>query len=437
MEQYNAIEVKNVTKKFKLYHDKGKMLKERAISWKRNKFEERWVLNGISFSVKKGEAIGLIGHNGCGKSTTLKLLTRIMYPTDGSIEIQGRVSSLLELGAGFHPDLSGRENIYINASIFGLTKREIDKRLDKIIEFSELEEFIDNPVRTYSSGMYMRLAFSVAINVDADVLLIDEILAVGDVNFQSKCFNKLMEIKKKGTTIVLVSHSTDQIEQICERSIWIHEGLIRADGSPRDVHRQYLKFMGEQRNDRQKEESVAEQSEKVEEEAHNNNIETVEVNNTEPKNLKNCGEDVEFKERMRGNGYAKITCINSYDENGEIRSVFETGSKLIFKIKYKMFREVHGAWFGLCIFRNDGFRCYGTNSKVDNKIIDTLNQDGEFEITFPQIGLLPGKYYVDVCIGTREDDMLDYLDTVNDFEIYSTTPEIGLCKMPYEWKFDV
>ena len=239
-----AIDVNNITKSFKVFPDKGSQLKERLLFLKRNRYEERRVLRGISFQVKKGEAIGLIGHNGCGKSTTLKLLTKIMYPDTGTITMNGRVSSLIELGAGFHPDMSGRENIYTNAAIFGLTKKEIDARLKDIISFSELEEFIDNPVRTYSSGMYMRLAFSVAINVDADILLIDEILAVGDANFQAKCFNKLKEIKAKGTTIVIVSHSLGQIEQICDRSIWIHEGLIKAEGEPKEIDLEYLDFMG-------------------------------------------------------------------------------------------------------------------------------------------------------------------------------------------------
>ena len=230
MQEGNSIEVTGVSKKFKVYYDKGNSLKERVLFWKRGRYEERWVLRDISFEIKKGEVIGLIGENGCGKSTMLKLLTRIMYPTKGQIEIKGRVSSLLELGAGFHPDMSGRENIYMNASIFGLTKREIDKRMEEIISFSELEAFLDNPIRTYSSGMYMRLAFSVAINVDADVLLIDEILGVGDMNFQKKCFDKLKEIKDKGTTIVIVSHSMEQLEQICERSLWIKDGMICEEG---------------------------------------------------------------------------------------------------------------------------------------------------------------------------------------------------------------
>lgn len=254
----NAIEVKNITKKFKVYFDKGTTLKEKVLFKKRRAFEEREVLKGISFNVKRGEAIGLVGHNGCGKSTTLKLLTRIMYPDSGSIEIRGRVSSLLELGAGFHPDMSGRENIYINAAIFGLTRKEIDRRLQEIIDFSELHEFIDNPVRTYSSGMYMRLAFSVAINVDAEVLLIDEILGVGDANFQVKCFNKLREIKAKGTTIVIVSHALGQIEEICERSLWIHEGKVRAEGIPKEVHMQYMSYMNEKRNGAILEESANE-----------------------------------------------------------------------------------------------------------------------------------------------------------------------------------
>lgn len=261
MQPENAIEVRDLTKKFKVYMDKGSQLKERVLFRKRNRYEERWVLNGISFNVRKGEAVGLIGHNGCGKSTTLKLLTKIIYPDGGTVEMNGRVSSLIELGAGFHPDMSGRENIYTNASIFGLSKKEIDARVDEIIAFSELEDYIDNPVRTYSSGMYMRLAFSVAINVDADILLIDEILAVGDAHFQEKCFEKMQEIKKSGTTIVIVSHSLGQIEEICDRSIWIDAGRIRMDGQPKEVHEKYLEYMGVKTAE-QKREKIHEEQEK-------------------------------------------------------------------------------------------------------------------------------------------------------------------------------
>ena len=238
-----VISVNHVTKKFKVYYDKAPNLKDKALFWKRNRHELRTVLDDVSFSIKKGEAVGLVGSNGCGKSTTLKLLTKIIYPSSGSVCVKGRVSALIELGAGFHPDMSGRENIYINAAIFGLTKKEIDGKLDAIIEFSGLGEFIDNPVRTYSSGMYMRLAFAVAINVDAEVLFIDEILAVGDAAFQEKCFNKLIEIRDRGTTIVIVSHSLGQIEKICGRSIWIKDGKIQMDGKPSDVHAKYMEYM--------------------------------------------------------------------------------------------------------------------------------------------------------------------------------------------------
>ena len=247
MKDGNVIEVHNVYKKFKSYYDKSTSLKEKILNRNRSKYQENWVLKGIDFEVRKGDAVGLVGCNGCGKSTTLKLLTKIIYPDKGNIEIKGRVSSLLELGAGFHPDLSGYENIYLNAAVFGLTKKEIDGRVDEIIRFSELADYINNPIRTYSSGMYMKLAFSVAINVDADILLIDEILGVGDVNFQKKCFEKLLNIKESGTTIVIVSHSTDQIEKICNRSIWLEDGRIKYQGEPKEVHARYLERMSEKR----------------------------------------------------------------------------------------------------------------------------------------------------------------------------------------------
>ena len=235
-----AILVYDVTKKFKVYYDKASTLKEHMLFWKRNKSEEFTALNNINLKIKKGETVGLIGVNGSGKSTLLKLMTKIIYPTSGKIITHGKLTSLLELGAGFHQDFTGRENIYFNASIFGLTKKEIDQRLDEIIEFSELGEFIDNPVRTYSSGMYMRLAFSIAINVDAEILLIDEILAVGDQHFQEKCFKKLEELKNSDKTIVIVSHSLDQIEKLCNRAIWIYDGDVYMDASPKEVIPKYL-----------------------------------------------------------------------------------------------------------------------------------------------------------------------------------------------------
>lgn len=241
LEHEYAIEVKDVTKKFKIYYDKAHTLKEKIVFWKSsNQTDEYVALKNINLNIKKGETVGLIGVNGSGKSTLLKLMTKIIYPTTGKIITHGKLTSLLELGAGFHQDFTGRENIYFNAAIFGLTKAEINKRLEEIIEFSELGEFIDNPVRTYSSGMYMRLAFSIAINVDAEILLIDEILAVGDQHFQEKCFKKLQELKLSDKTIVIVSHDLNQIEELCTRAVWIYEGKIEMDETPNKVIPKYL-----------------------------------------------------------------------------------------------------------------------------------------------------------------------------------------------------
>ena len=237
-----AIKVDHVYKSFNIYYDRANTLKERMLFFARNKKrEKREVLKDINLEIKKGETVALIGVNGSGKSTLLKLMTQIIFPNKGTIETKGKLTSLLELGAGFHPDFSGRENIYFNSSIFGLTRKEIDERLDKIIEFSELQDFIDNPVRTYSSGMYMRLAFSVAINVDADILLIDEILSVGDQHFQEKCFNKMRELKKEGKTMVFVTHSMDSVKNLCDRAVWLYDGQVRMDGNTDEVVDEYLK----------------------------------------------------------------------------------------------------------------------------------------------------------------------------------------------------
>ena len=240
----NAIEVRNMSKSFKAVYDKPYTLKERLVFWKSTKKEYHQILKNINLEIKKGETVALIGVNGSGKSTLLKLMTKIIYPTKGKIITNGKLTSLLELGAGFHQDFTGRENIYFNASIFGLTRKEIDARVQDIIDFSELGDFIDTPVRTYSSGMYMRLAFSVAINVDAEILLIDEILAVGDQHFQDKCFEKLHELKNSDKTIVIVSHSLESVKKLCNRAIWINKGEVQMDGKTADVIKEYLKVCG-------------------------------------------------------------------------------------------------------------------------------------------------------------------------------------------------
>lgn len=239
MQEY-AICVKNVYKYFNVYSDKANTLKEKMLLLSRNKKEKREVLKNVNLNIKKGETVALIGTNGSGKSTLLKLMTKILYPNSGMIEVNGKLTSLLELGAGFHPDFSGRENIYFNASIFGLTKKEIEDKLESIIEFSELRNYIDNPVRTYSSGMYMRLAFAVAINVNADILLVDEILSVGDEHFQNKCIKKMLDLKNEGKTMVFVTHSMESAKKICNRAVWLHDGNIKMDGNAEEIIKKYV-----------------------------------------------------------------------------------------------------------------------------------------------------------------------------------------------------
>lgn len=241
MKEGNVIEVKNVHKIYGRHSSVS--LKDRVVYHRKKKEKGREVLCDISFEVKKGEALAIVGRNGSGKSTMLKLLTRIIRPNQGSIETKGRISCLIELGAGFHPDMSGRENIYINSSIFGLDKKETDERLQDILDFSEIEEYIDDRVRDYSSGMYMRLAFSIAINVNADILVVDEVLSVGDIAFQKKCFDKINDLKQKGVSIVLVTQSPEQAEQFCERTMWLDNGKMRMLGPSPEVCEAYRREM--------------------------------------------------------------------------------------------------------------------------------------------------------------------------------------------------
>ena len=295
------INVTDVHKSFRVYFDKGIMLKERFVNPARSRYENREILKGVSFQIHRGETVALIGNNGCGKSTTLKMLTKILYPNKGTVTVNGKVSSLIELGAGFHPDMSGRENIYINGSILGLKREQIDERIEDIIRFSELEEFIDNPIRTYSSGMYMRLAFSVAINVDADILLIDEILAVGDQAFQEKCINKLNELRKTGVTVVLVSHSMGQVNSIADRCIWIDKGRVVEDGPTDRVCRHYEEEMERRRIARDKQEEkerIHENIISVEEKNASSSEKAKELSSKEKRELRKK----RFSERWKGSG---------------------------------------------------------------------------------------------------------------------------------------
>ncbi|MDR7814998.1 ABC transporter ATP-binding protein [Lacrimispora sp.] len=426
MQNNNVIEVDNIVKTFKVFYDRGKSLKELLVTKGRRKHETRKVLKGISFTVKKGEAIGLIGKNGCGKSTTLKLLTKIIYPDSGTINMKGRVSSLLELGAGFHPDMSGRENIYLNASIFGLTRKEIDTRVDAIIAFSELEEYIENPVRTYSSGMYMRLAFAVAINVNADILLVDEILAVGDVSFQTKCFEKLKEIKAKGTTIVIVSHAMGQIEQICDRAIWIDEGVIKEEGIPKFVGEHYLATMENNR--------LA----KIEVEYNKKKSEQQELDSVEKAKYADKMELPLFcgpRAVRTGNRMVEFTDLSMFDINGKETRVFKTHEEIIINMSFSSPINSKKISFSVSFSSDDGTYIYGSNTyKEFDYLLDT-DIANNIILRIKNNALLPGKYLLNIGMYTRDDIDCDVIWNVAEFQVMSEkNRDFGICRLEHFWE---
>lgn len=421
-----VIDVVNVKKKFKSYQDKASTFKERFIRPSRGKHEDVMVLKGISFQVRRGEAVGIIGKNGCGKSTTLKLLTRILYPNEGEIRIKGRVSSLIELGAGFHPDMTGRENIYINASIFGITRKEVDERLNDIIRFSELEDFIDNPVRTYSSGMYMRLAFAVAINVDADVLLIDEILAVGDTAFQKKCFEKLEEIKEKGTTIVIVSHSMDQMYRICDRLIWIEDGYIKDEGIPKIVGEKYLAAMERKRLDR----LLKERKQRIIE------------GKTDFEEQSGCLKELPLfcwkGATQNGNGKVRLTDGYVLNVEGDKTSCISIRKK--FEVVYHYESELIGTKlvFVISFTKDNGIYCFGAGSVScsDRDNVFLSEKNGIVKIFFKENNLQDGVYFIDIGIQGMDGTLFHYIYGALRLEVKGDkeNEQVGIVNMPRRWE---
>ncbi|MDE6034500.1 MAG: ABC transporter ATP-binding protein [Ruminococcus sp.] len=425
-----VIDVKNITKKFRVYLDKGSQLKEKLLFRKRTRYEERTVLNGISFQVRKGEAVGLIGHNGCGKSTTLKLLTKIMYADSGEIVMNGRVSSLIELGAGFHPDMSGRENIYTNASIFGLTKKEVDARFDRIVKFSELEEFIDNPVRTYSSGMYMRLAFSVAINVDADILLIDEILAVGDTNFQTKCFNRLRELKSHGMTIIIVTHDLSTIEKFCDKAIWLNNGVIVREGRSAEVVDAYFSFMNDRKFEHDSEtepESVSE-SESAPEQVTDS--EPAEI----PEEVPEDNGSIDYSANRFGLKYIEIRKAEMLNSDGKDLRIFRTGEKLTVKIYYHVNKKLDEYVFGFGFYDLDGRCLYGNNTQLDRIKVNPDKSDGIISVEVQNLPLLSGKYILNVAVVDVDGTPMDFYRNYCEFEVISYDRSTGFFSIPHKWR---
>jgi ABC-type polysaccharide/polyol phosphate transport system ATPase subunit len=412
-----AIEVKDIWKKYKIYQDKPVSLKERFLYRSKGVFQEKWVLQNISFSIEKGKMVGLIGRNGSGKSTLLKVLTRILKPDKGKLIITGRVSSLLELGAGFHMDFTGRENIYMNASIFGLSRKEINARLDEIITFSELEHYIDNPVRTYSSGMFMRLAFSIAIHVEPDILLIDEILAVGDNAFQKKCISKIEEFKQKGKTIVFVSHDNGTMERLCDEIYWIHESKIMKHGVADEVIREYMDFLSNSHENRLRLEAEKQHIKiDISTKENENSLDYYEIN-------------------RQGNRNMEIKNVSIINPIGDNRFVFEKGQPISIEFTYKTNESfVMKPVFGVGIFKMDGTRCYGTNTYID-KIQAPMFENGKVTYNIESLNLVQGDYYVNVFCHHEDGTLYDYITKIFSFSIHSKEEDQGIAYFPHNWSF--
>ncbi len=437
-----VIRTKDLHKSFRVYQDKSQTLKERIIHRKQTKYSIHKVLDGIDLEIHKGETVALIGQNGSGKSTLLKLLTGIIYPDSGSVTLDGKVSSLLELGAGFHPDFSGRENIYNNASIFGLSKKEIDRRYDRIVAFSELEEYIDNPVRTYSSGMYMRLAFSVAINVNAEILLIDEILAVGDANFQKKCMDMIRSLKRKGSTIVIVTHDMGAVERICDRAVWLVDGKIRKEGKPREIIDEYLMDMDEkadeiarrevERVERDREaQGTQEDKEETLPEISSVPERSVPEEDAESADQEDQGlleYDANGQKNRWGNADLVLTKIEFLDKDDKSATMFVTGQPFTIALHYTVEKDIESLAFGIAIKNADGTLCVATNTDIRHQQIapPRAGEKATLCMKIPQLELSKGTYFVDIAAHSIEGLPYDYQLERYSFLVSSPYSDVGV-----------
>jgi ABC-2 type transport system ATP-binding protein len=391
----SAVSIEHVSKKFRLYHEKNQYLKTALLRGHRAKYEDLWALKDISFEVPTGSTFGIIGANGSGKSTLLKCLAGILTPDQGSITHRGKVVALLELGAGFHPELTGRENIFLNGVILGMTRREIEKKFDEIVAFSGLEKFIDTPVKNYSSGMTVRLGFAIAINVDPDILVIDEVLAVGDTSFQLKSLEKIHDLHKQGKTIIFVSHGLDQVEQLCQTVAWIDQGRLKMVGPARNVVNEYSALN------------------------HESN-ETIER---------------EIGERW-GSHEIEITNVQLLDKDGNEPTHHQTGHKMIVRIHYHAHMAISNVVAGIRITNSDGINVWGTTSKRRGTRFGPMNSKGAIDLEIFHLPLLEGIYDVTVDLGDwSELHSFDHWGERKQIQVVQTNIfDEGLITTDAQWK---
>ena len=366
-------------------------------------------LDDISFTVKKGLTFGVIGENGSGKSTLLKVITGIAKPTSGRIKVDGKISALIELGAGFHPEISGRENIYINGIMLGLSKKEITAKFDDIVRFAELEDFIDAPVKTYSSGMHMRLGFSIAINVHPDILLIDEVLAVGDASFVPKCLDRIDDFRRRKKTILFVSHDLSTVEKICDHVIWLKHGKIQTMGEPKRVVDAYLQDVTEKQ-----EKDFEKRQQKVEEE-------------------------VTYSEDRRENRWGKreieIKKVRLLSEEGQEKHVFRPDEGMVVALDVMAYSKITDFVFGIGIFNSQGICCYGTNTHLEELQPHSIEGEGKALFRMARMNLINGTYYLDVAVHKKDGYPYDYHRNLYSFMITSSRKDVGIARPEHSWKF--
>lgn len=359
-----AVELLEVSKKYNLFKKSSDRIKEFLSFGKRKYHEEFWALNDITIQVEKGTTLGIVGDNGAGKTTLLKIIARLIPPTSGEVKTYGSISTLLNLGGGFHKDFSGKDNIYMNCSLLGMSEKEIEKKYKSILEFSELGDFINQPVKVYSSGMYVRLGFSIAINIEPDILLIDEVIAVGDLKFRKKCLQKIREFQNLKKTIIIVSHSLPDISALSHYVVWLDKGRIRHHGTTEEVVESYLKEI--------------ESNEKYQSSQWN----LLQHNNIHRTNSK----EVEIKQ------------VDFLNGDGKRSNVFKTGGELRLHIHYKANQKVTNPLFRVQFFSGDGIFIFGTNNYRHGLNLESIEGEGIIEVFFPKFSLLYGKYFVSVGI---------------------------------------
>lgn len=401
----DIIRLEKASVRYRVPQERIGTFKEYIIRRLQGKVKHRsfYALNEVSFGVQRGEVFGLIGQNGAGKSTLLKLIARVLQPSKGRVIVAGKVAPLLEMGAGFHPELTGRENIYLNGAMLGYTRQEMAKKFDNIVDFAELWDFIDAPLRTYSSGMWARLGFAVATDVDADVLIVDEVLSVGDDAFQRKSAERIEAFREKGVTILLVSHNMSLVKQLCQRAAWIDQGKLIEVGSVEVVVDCYLQSVRDKENKR------------LSEERYDN------------------------QEKRWGSKKIEITGVHLIDENHQPQHIYYTGQTLILEMDYVAHQPVDSPVFGIAVHRQDGLHISGPNTAFSGLNLGTIQGTGKIIYTVPNLPLLPGKYYFSVAV-TKSDDseIYDYHDRLYPIQIDNQDRGIneryGLITLQGEWQ---